>query len=501
MKKWILFMSILFGIGINSYGESKDNSDMSTINRVLIKEMTYFYGGYKNIYSEGVNKDNIIFIMNEIDGTPKKALKYDFDELTDGQVIKLKLDENLECTNISNLNKLKVVGKSYENADVDLKKEDLKLEIFLSSIGEYDIACTDKKGETKVITLKKESNFVPENKNLDENIENSYKDNDVEFLNKNLTLLKVFYPDSEKIREGLFYALDLNEKNEKYEEVRKISMDLVKNYELDEKEKEDLIEAYLNSLDKLGEKDKYLEFLERLSNYDKKYEGQYLEAAINYEMYTKKSITLAEREAIENPNSKIFKYLGDYYYHLKNYRMAINYYEKGNNIEELAMVYLEIGDKRSFEKLKNSASRSQLKKIKEVENRYNEKQKIDEYFGTAEQYVKEGRYQEAELFYKRILKKGVSYNLKNDIYYKLVDIYYKLNEFELAKEELRKIDSRALEKEYLGNYYYLGGMVYYQLKDYDTSSIYFRNLVNKFPNTPLSNRGKIYLLRIKKIKK
>ncbi len=82
-----------------------------------------------------------------------------------------------------------------------------------------------------------------------------------------------------------------------------------------------------------------------------------------------------------------------------------------------------------------------------------------------------------------------------------MDLYYNLNEFELAEKNLKSIDIKVLDDEYFGGYYYLGGMIYYNLENYDESSEYFRTLIKKFPNTTLSNRGRIYILKIEKLNK
>ena len=501
MKKIILFATILLGIGANSYGVNSKKIDLSDVNKTFLKEMTSFYGGYDEIYLDGINKENIMFILNETDYDDTNLLKFDFTKLTDGQIIDIKLDEVIELDKISNLNKLKVIGKTHKNSIVHYKKEKTKLIIEFSSVGEYKIVFTDKKQKTKIITFRKIEKFMPSFDNLDENIENSYNNNDVNFLNDNLIILKTFYPDSDKIKTVLFYALELNEKNKNYENVRKISETLVRNFELDEKKKREIIESYLTALEKLNEIDKYLNFLEKLSDYDDEYKSRYLNASIEYKNYNHKAIELAKESVELRPTSKVKEYLGDYYYQLKNYKMAIYYYESDNNITKLALIYLEIGDKKSFEKLKSNATKSQMKELQMIEARHLDSQKIEEYIGTAERYIKEGRLQEAELYYLRILKTNISYELKNDIYYKLADVYYKLDEFELGKKYLSKIDSKALNEDYLGDYYYLGGMIYYNLKEYHESSNYFSALSKKFPNTPLSNRGKIYLLKIKELQK
>lgn len=501
MKKIILFATILLGIGANSYGIENEKIDLSDVNKTFLKEMTSFYGGYDEIYSEGINEENIMFILNETDYNDENPLKFDFDKLKDGQIIEMKLDEVIELDKISNLNKLKVIGKTHKNSVVHYKKDRGKLIIDFSSVGEYKVVFTDKKQKTKIITFRKKEKFMPSFDNLDENIEKSYGDNDVDYLNNNLIILKTFYPDSDKIKTVLFYALELNEKNKKYENVRKISETLVSNFELDDKKKSEIIESYLMALKKLNEIDEYLNFLEKLSDYDDEYKSRYLNESIEYKNYNHKALELAKESVELNPTSKVKEYLGDYYYQLKNYKMAIYYYELDNNITKLATVYLEIGDKASFERLKSNATKNQMKELHMIEDRYLDSQKIEEYIGTAERYIKEGRLQEAELYYLRILKTNVSYELKNDIYYKLADVYYKLEEFELGKKYLSKIDSKALNKEYLGDYYYLGGMIYYNLKEYNKSANYFSVLSKKFPNTPLSNRGKIYLLKIKKLQK
>jgi tetratricopeptide (TPR) repeat protein len=181
--------------------------------------------------------------------------------------------------------------------------------------------------------------------------------------------------------------------------------------------------------------------------------------------------------------------------------MAIHYYESNDNVPKLAMIFLETGDKKKLIGLKSSATTSEATEIKKIEDHYLERQKINKYIETAERYVKEERYQEAEIYYHRILKKKLSYGMRNDIYYKLVDTYYKLEEFKLGEQYLNKIDPKALISDYLGDYYYLGGMIYYNLKEYDKSTRYFKDLSKNFPDTPLSNRGRIYLLKIKKIQK
>ena len=76
-----------------------------------------------------------------------------------------------------------------------------------------------------------------------------------------------------------------------------------------------------------------------------------------------------------------------------------------------------------------------------------------------------------------------------------------MNEFDLAKENFKIIDVKVLNDKYRGDYYYLGGMIYYSLEEYSESSTYFKMLTKKFPNTTLSNKGRIYILKIEKINK
>ncbi|OQY41243.1 MAG: hypothetical protein B6227_05765, partial [Fusobacteriia bacterium 4572_74] len=197
----------------------------------------------------------------------------------------------------------------------------------------------------------------------------------------------------------------------------------------------------------------------------------------------------------------ILDYLGDYYYQLKDYDKAITYYKTSENLEKLALIYLKTDDKNSYEILKSGVTPEQLDKIKQIEIKYLDRKKLEKYIGTAEKYTQEGRLQEAELYYKRSLKKDISPELKNNIYYKLADLYYNLNELESAEKNLRLIDIKILDEEHIGDYYYLGGMIYYNLENYDESSKYFRMLIKKFPNTTLSNKGRIYILKIEKSNK
>ena len=56
---------------------------------------------------------------------------------------------------------------------------------------------------------------------------------------------------------------------------------------------------------------------------------------------------------------------------------------------------------------------------KKIEIKYLERKKLEKYIGNAEKYTREGRLQEAELYYKRSLEKDISSDLKSNIYYKL----------------------------------------------------------------------------------
>lgn len=501
MKKIILFVTILLGVNIGSYGTINNSKEINEVNKKMIKELSLFYGGYEKIYSNGINKQNINFILEEVEPKTAKKIEYDYKTILDGKIINLGLDEKIEFKNISEIKKLKVIEKKYKNSFVDLKKEGENLEINFSSIGEYKISFTEKNQEKKEIIFKKTSRYAPFSEDIESNIENSYNDEDFKFLNENLLLLETFFPDSKVIKKGLFYALELNEKNQNYEIVRDISKLLVSKYQLDEEKEEKIIDIYMNVLKKLGETEEYLKFLERLSNYKKQYEIKYLDASIEYKKYSLGVIELAKTQVLIEPSPKILEYLGDYYYQLKDYNKAIDYYKKSESFEGLAQIYLEIDDNKNYEILKLGATPEQLEKIEKIEIRYLDRQKLEEYIGIAEKYTQEGRLQEAELYYKRSLKKDMSPNLKNNIYYKLADLYYHLDEFELAEKNLELIDIKVLNEEYFGDYYYLGGMVYYNLENYSKSSEYFKQLIKIFPNTTLSNRGRIYILKIEKINK
>ncbi|MCS5420736.1 MULTISPECIES: tetratricopeptide repeat protein [Psychrilyobacter] len=501
MKKLILFVTILLGVSIGSYGAVDNSKKIDEVNKKIIKELSLFYGGYEKIYSHGINRQNIAFLLGEVEPSGAKKVEYDFETIPNGEVISLGLDEKIEFKNISQIKKLKVVEKTHKNSLVDLKKEGENLRITFSSVGEYKLSFTEKNQMIKEIIFKKIAKYQPFPEDIEKNIEDSYNDGDFKFLNENLLLLKTFFPDSEEIEKGLFYALELNEKNKNYDAVRNISKILVSKYRLDDEKKEEIIEIYLNALKKLGETEEYLEFLERLSAYDKKYESEYLDASINYKNYSLGAVKLAETQILIESSPKVTNYLGDYYHQLKDYNKARNYYKTGENFEKLALIYLETGDKVSYENLKSEADPEQIDKIKKIEIKYLERKKLEKYIGNAEKYTREGRLQEAELYYKRSLEKDISSDLKSNIYYKLADLYYNLDEFELAEKNLKSIDIKVLDEEFFGGYYYLGGMIYYNLENYHESSGYFKTLIKKFPNTTLSNRGRIYILKIEKINK
>ncbi|MEI6856954.1 hypothetical protein [Psychrilyobacter sp.] len=501
MKKIILFVTILFGVSIGSYGAVKNSEKIGEVNKKIIKQLSLFYGGYENIYSSGINRQNINFILGEIEPKGVKKVEYDFESIPNGKVINLALDEKIEFKNISEIKKLKVVEKTYKNSLVDLKKQGENLSMTFSSVGEYKISFTEKNQMIKEIIFKKSSKYQPFLEDIENNIENSYNDGDFKFLNKNLLLLETFFPDSEEIEKGLFYALELNEKNKNYYKVRNISKILVGKYRLDDEKKAEIIKIYLNALKKLDETEEYLGFLEKLSTYDKKYELEYLDASIDYKNYSLEAVKLAETQILIEPTPKITEYLGDYHYQLKDYDGAISYYRIDENLEKMALIYLETDDKKNYETLKLEVTPEQQEKIKQIEIKYLDRKKLEKYIGTAEKYAREGRLQEAELYYKRSLEKDISSDLKSNIYYKLTDLYYNLDEFELAEKNLKFIDIKVLDEEYFGGYYYLGGMIYYNLEKYHESSEHFKSLIKIFPNTTLSNRGRIYILKIEKLKK
>jgi len=501
MKKIILFATILLGVSMGSYGAIDSSRAESQAKKKIIKELSLFYGGTKKIYSKGINKQNINFILAEIEPNKVKKTEYDFKVIPNRKIINLNLDEKIEIKNILKIEKLKVMGKTYKNSSVDFKKNGENLEINFSSIGEYKISFTEESQIVKEIIFIKNTKYIPLAKDIEKNIEEAYKDKDFKFLNDNLILLETFFPDSENIEKGLFYALELNEKNKNYNMVRKISKSLVSKYRLSEEKEEKIINLYLNALKELGEIDEYLEFLEKLSNYNKKYETEYLDASIDYKSYSLKAIKLAETKELIQPTLKVLEYLGGYYYQLKDYNKAIEYYETSENLEKIALIYLETEDNKSYETLKLSTTPKQLEEIKQIEIKYLEQKKLERYIETAEEFAQEGRLQEAELYYRRSLEKDLSLDLKSNIYYKLADLYYKLDEFHLAEENLKFIDIKVLNRKYFGDYYYLGGMINYNLEKYNESSKYFKELIKNFPNTTLSNRGKIYILKIEKINK
>ena len=224
MKKIILFATILLGVSIGSYGAINNSKEIDEANKKINKELSLFYGGYEKIYSHSINKNNINFILGEIDPGRAKKVEYDFETIPNGRVISLGLDEKIELKNISQIKKLKVIEKTYKNSLVDLKREGENLKITFSSVGEYKISFTEKNQMVKEITFKKITKYQPFPEDIEKNIEESYNNGDYKFLNENLLLLNTFFPDSEEIIKGLFYALELNEKNNNYDAVRNISI-------------------------------------------------------------------------------------------------------------------------------------------------------------------------------------------------------------------------------------------------------------------------------------
>ena len=139
MKKIILFMTILLVIGTGSYSAVNNSEKIDEVNKELVKELSLFYGDYETIYSNGIDKQNIYFILGEIGSGTDKNIEYDFEKLSNGNIITLGLDEKIYLKNISQIERLKIVGKTYKNAIVDFKKENNNLKIGFSSIGEYKI--------------------------------------------------------------------------------------------------------------------------------------------------------------------------------------------------------------------------------------------------------------------------------------------------------------------------------------------------------------------------
>ncbi len=497
MKKTILLLYVLLGFGIESYSNTSNKWNMEEVNRTVVKEIAKFYNGYEDIYSKGVDEKNINFIINEITNSNLFKVNYNYQDLKNKQIIVLGIDEMVELENIVQLKKLKVNKKTYKNSKVDFKKFGVNLRILFTGIGVYNITFTDKDGTSKEIIFKKVENGNFTESNINDNIGKSYLEGNTVFATDNLRILETFFPDSKNIEKTSFYALELNEKTENYEEVKRISQELINNFPLSSGKKAEVLDGYLNALDKLGEHEEYLKLLKKLYEHDKKYKDIFLDGAIKCNSYDLLAVELAKQELSEREDSRISDYVGDYYYNQGSYNEAANYYKASGNIEKLARLYLEAGQDSEYENLINNSDLDELNEIKTVETEYFEKKEIKKYIDTANIYVGEGRFREAELYYEKILAKGISKDQKNDIYYNLVDIYYNLNDLYSAKETIYKIDSKKLSKEYLSNYYYLGGKIHYDLEEYSSSIKYFENLVELYPNTPISHRARIYILKIK----
>ena len=165
MKKLVLFITILLGVNTGSYSAIEDFMDFDKVNKTITKELSLFYGGYKKIYFNGIDRQNIDFILGDISSDHAKKIEYDFKTILNEDIINISLDEKIEFKNISEIKKLKVIGKTYKNSSVNFKKVGENLEITLSSIGEYKITFTDKNQETKNIIFKKYNsrNFINNN--------------------------------------------------------------------------------------------------------------------------------------------------------------------------------------------------------------------------------------------------------------------------------------------------------------------------------------------------
>ncbi|MCK5779684.1 MAG: tetratricopeptide repeat protein [Psychrilyobacter sp.] len=511
MKKMFLLTIMFLNIGVLTFAIEEEKPDdtiiMQEINRTLVRELTSFYGGYDLIYSDGIKEDNIYFLINEIKYGDQLRKKYDYSKLKDGETVKLNLDQGIELSNISKINKLKVVGKTNKNALVNYEKIDENLIIFFSSIGEYQVTFTDRNSKTRMITFIKTEKYTPKLENIEGNIRNSYEAKNNRFLNENMQVLKSFFPDSEITEEGLFYSLELNEKNKNYEEVRVIAKTLVSHYKLEDDKRIEVITAYLEALKNLGDTDKYLSFLEKItiyyksSRYYKSYKEEFIEAALEHKYYSSTSLKIALEMSLDSSNLVAHEYLGDYYSSKENYDKAIPYYENSKKIGKIAVIYLETNNIKKHQELKENASKAQLEEINKIEKEYKKKKELERYMGTAEKYVIEDRLQEAELYYKKLLKEDISLDMRSNVKYKLIDLYYNLNEYHTASAILKDVDVNVLNEIYLGNYYYLGGMINYNLQKYEESIEYFNKLIEEFPDSSESNRGKIYIIKINKLNK
>lgn len=205
----------------------------------------------------------------------------------------------------------------------------------------------------------------------------------------------------------------------------------------------------------------------------------------NFELAKNYLLTLTRKENVQEPD-KIYFYLAESYFSLKDFSLASNNYEmtikqtKSDTLIQLAkygLIYSNFN-------YKNYSTVIQL--INEYIKKFSKDKHVSDLkLRLADCYYAMKDYDNASAIYKEFFStKGVG---KGTDYaaYQYAQALYKSGNTEAALEEFKSFQNRFASSKYLDETQYVLSWIYFQLREYDQSIAEYQKMLDKFPQSPL----------------
>ena len=357
--------------------------------------------------------------------------------------------------------------------------------------GEYIINLkSDDNLSKKIINVEK--NYLSGEYELFEKIERVYDIEDLDYLIKLTEEFFVNFSNSEKLFEiyDLVASLSFKKRSNGAE---KFLIDLLKyDKNIQSKQEERLYRLYMLSKEngELLKAKKYIDklFLENSFTYKKEYAKFYFENIDkNY------GLSLMEKMYEKKYDREINTILGEYYRE-KNIKKSELFYK--DDKMELAKIYIEEKDKKKTRELIEEFNEKELEVFKELSNEIINGKKSDEYYARAIDNYKSGNYEEALIYYDKVLLGSKDEMKIKKSYFNTAKIYFLKQDYVKSIKQFNKYNELYGTVKDVEAKYYMA-IIYFNMEDYEKSKKLFSLILEKYPYTIWETKSKIYILKIK----